>query len=408
MGSLAEWRRGWRTVASSFVGVIFMAAVPAVTGVVMAPLTAEFGWSRSIIAANVFICSVMTLVLAPSAGRLIARFGPRRCALAAITAAIPALLLIALTGGSPLTWLGAWFIYAVINLGISPIIWSGAVAGLFDRARGMALAVTLSGAGLAYFVFPPLAVAVLTEFGWRGVYVTLAVLFLVVLLPLCYAWFRSASDLPDTTRSGEQPVGPVTAVGFALGEALRMRQFWQFAGVAALMAIAEGALQVHFFPILQEGGLSAGEAAWVASMMGIAMVVGRILAGYMQDKLPPLPVFGCSILFVLASCLLLRYSTGDTLMGTAVSICLGLGAGGTTIGLAYLASRYFGLLAYPSIYGLLMGGFSLGYGAAPVVAGHLREVSGSYVPIFNWLAAILAVAAALTWLLGPSKLRPTS
>ncbi len=406
-GVRSEWSRGWRTVVSSFVGVIFMAAVPIVTGVVMAPLMSQFGWSRALITSNVFICAIMTLVLAPTMGRLVTRYGPRRCALTAIMSAAPALVLISLAGGSPFTWVAAWIVFAVINVGLSPLIWSGAVAGLFDRARGIALAVTLSGAGIAYFVFPPFAVAVLARFGWRSVYLSIAVLMLVLLLPLVYAWFRSAADLARPADDAEQPDRLHSHLGFSLSEALRMRQFWQFGCVAALMAIAEGALQVHFFPILQEGGLSAAEAAWVASLMGIAMIVGRIGAGYLQDQLPPLPVFAVSILVVLLSCVLLRFSSGDVLMGTAVSVCLGVGSGGTTIGLAYLTSRYFGLLAYPSIYGLLMGGFSLGYGIAPVAAGYLREVSSSYALIFDYLSAGLVVALILTWFLGRPKLRPS-
>ena len=400
-----EWNRGWRTVASAFVGVIFMAAVPTVTGVVMAPLKAEFGWSRAIITSNVLICSVMTLLLAPLLGRLMIRFGPRRCALTAAIAASPALILISLTGGSPLSWMTAWAIFAVINVGISPIVWSGAVAALFDRARGMALAITLSGAGIAYFIFLPLAVALLKEFGWRGVYVGIAALLIVLLLPIVYAWFRGPEDLDLIRGGGDRQQAPAAPNGFTLQDALRMPQFWQFITVATLMALAEGALHVHFFPILREGGLPAPEAAWVISFMGIAMIAGRVLAGALQDRFPPVPVFGLSIALVLVSCILLRFLPGDALAGMAVSICLGAGSGGTTVSLANLTSRYFGLLAFPSIYGILMGGFSLGYGLAPVMAGYFREVTGSYFLIFEWLAGALVVAVIVTSLLGRPKVR---
>ena len=395
-----EWRRGWPTVFSGFAGVVFMTAVPTVTGLVMAPLMAEFGWSRAIITSNVLICSIFSMLLAPTLGSLIARFGVRRCALTAVIAAAPALGLISLTGGSPVTWIAAWTLFAVINVGISPMVWSGAVAALFDRARGMALAVTLSGSGVAYFVFPPLAVAVLQTFGWRAVYLVIAALMIVVLLPLVYALFRGPLDLNGarTPQPGLQAAGP--SEGFTLSQALHTRQFWQFIAVSALMALAEGAMHVHLFPIFQEGGLTAASAAWVASFMGIAMIVGRILTGFMQDRFSPLPVFGFSILIVLVSCVALRFFNGEVGMGLVASICLGLGTGGTTIGLANLTSRYFGLAAYPSIFGLLMGGFSLGYGIAPVVAGHFREVTASYVPIFDWLAAALVIAAISVWLIG--------
>jgi len=139
--------------------------------------------------------------------------------------------------------------------------------------------------------------------------------------------------------------------------------------------------------------------------MGIAMIAGRVLAGALQDRLPPVPVFGLSIALVLVSCILLRFLPGDALAGMAVSICLGAGSGGTTVSLANLTSRYFGLLAFPSIYGILMGGFSLGYGLAPVMAGYFREVTGSYFLIFEWLAGALVVAVIVTSLLGRPKVR---
>lgn len=402
-----EWKRGWRTVASGSVGVVFMTGIPSVTGIVMAPLMAEFGWSRAVITANVLINAVMSLLLAPVLGRLIARFGARRCAIAAVIAAVPGLLLIATAGGSASTWIGAWTLFAVINVGLSPMMWSGAVAGLFDRARGIALAITLSGAGIAYFVFPPFAVLMLQRFGWRGVYVGSAVLMLALLLPMIYAWFRGRSELDANDRPTAGPNAAARLPGFTLGQAARTRQFWQFALLAALVALAEGALQVHLYPILHEGGLNSAMAAWIASLMGIAMIVGRLLTGFLLDRLPPLPVFAASMLTLLASCLLARGFTGNLVEGAAVSLCLGLGAGGTINALAYLTSRYFGLAAYAAIFGLLMGSFSVGYGIAPVVAGYMREAAQSYVPIFDWLAGALVASTLLTLSLGrPGLFQP--
>jgi MFS family permease len=398
-----EWTHGWRTVASGAVGVAFMTAIPTVTGVVMTPLMNEFGWSRALITANVMLCALMTLLLAPLLGRLISRYGPRRCALGGILGAIPALLLIAMSGGSSWTWLAAWFIFAVINLGMTPMVWSSAVAGLFDRGRGTALAITLSGSGVAYFIFPWLAVEAVKLFGWRGVYCGMALLLLVVVLPLTWAWFRGAADL-HVAAANRGRSAAATLTGMTPREAMRTRHFWQFIVIAALMALVEGALQVHLYPILHEGGLAPQAAAWVFGLMGIAMIFGRMLIGFLQDRLPPVPVFALSVIVVMIGALLARSFTGDAWLGSAVAICLGLGSGGTLIGLAYLTSRYFGLLAYPSIYGLVMGGFSLGYGIAPVVAGHVRETTGSYMLIFNWLAAALFVAALLIVMLGRPKL----
>lgn len=396
-----EWKAGWRTVVSATIGIIFMTGIPSVTGVVIAPLVEEFGWSRSLITANVLISATMSLLLAPWLGRMVVRFGARRCALFAIAAAVPGLLLIAMAGGTIWSWLGAWLVFAVIQIGISPMVWMGAVAGLFDRARGMALAITFSGSGVAFFLFPPLAVYMLTLFGWRGVYVGILALMLVVLLPLVWFWFRDADSVNLAAGGGERPRAALA--GFSLSQALKMRHFWQFVAVSVLMALAEGSLQVHLYPILNEGGLPPAEAAWITGLMGIAMIGGRLATGWLFDHIQPVPVFGASILLILASCLLATIYTGDALLGAMVSICLGFGAGGTTNALAYLTSRYFGLADYPAIFGLLMGAFSLGYGVAPVAASLLRENAGNYAPIYGWLVPVLTVATILALCLGKPR-----
>lgn len=403
-----EWRRGWRTVASGGIGMAIMSGVPSVTGVVMAPLAEEFGWSRTIITSNVFICSLLTLLLAPIAGRLIARYGVRPCAIASVILAAPGLLLIALTGGSPLTWLGAWIIFGAINVGLGPLMWSTAVTGLFDRARGMALAVTLSGGGIAFLIFPPLAVVMLGTFGWRGIFVSLAAIFLFLLLPLTLAWFRGRDDVEPTASAG-QATATVRALptGFTVSQALRRRHFWQLAVLCLLVAMVEGALMIHLYPILSEGGLAPAAAAGTAALMGAALIVGRLFTGFLLDRLPAAQVFAGSIAAILVACLLAREFSGNQATGAAMALLLGLGAGGTTNALAYLTSRYFGLAGYAAIFGLLMGIFALGYGIAPVLAAHAREVLDSYMPLFAGFAVVLVVAGLLALFMGRAPRLPT-
>lgn len=68
--------------------------------------------------------------------------------------------------------------------------------------------------------------------------------------------------------------------------------------------------------------------------------------------------------------------------------------------MAYLTSRHFGLAAYPSIFGLIMGLFGLAYGIAPLIAAHVRDVARSYVPLFGAFSVALGVAAIFVLLLG--------
>lgn len=404
MTSGSEWGRGWRTVASGTLGMTAMAGISSVTGVVMEPLHDAFGWSRAVVAINVFLCSAMTLLLAPLAGAVTARLGVRKVAIWSTIATIPCLLSISATGGSPWTWYAAWTVFAVINVGIGPMIWSMAVSGLFERSRGLALAVTLSGGGLAYLLFPPVAVLTEAHYGWRGVYVAIAAIFLLFLLPILIGLFRAREDLPAAeAMDGPSSTGHATAssaTGLVLAEAMRTRHFWQLAFLALLVAFVEGVMMVHLFPILKEEGLSATTAAGIASAMGLSLIAGRLLTGVLLDRLQASHVFAASIVFLLLCCLMGRIVEGNVLTGTAVGVLLGLGSGGTTSTLAYMTGRYFGLRAYAAIFGMLMGIFALGYGIAPSLAGHARDLMSSYVPLFFYLALASVAAAILALTLG--------
>src|SRR5512139_1727469 len=393
-----EWVDGWRTVASGSVGMMFVAGVSSVTGVVMLPLADQFGWSRTLVTSNIMICAVLTLLLAPVIGHLIGRFGVRRCAIAGTLAAIPTLAGIVINPGSAAWWIGSWIVFGIVNALLGPLLWTTAITELFDKVRGLALAVTLSGSGLAFAFFPPMALLVIQHFDWRGVYFAFAVMFGLLLLPFVLVWFRGRSDLP-AAPTDEVTANPILAPaehGSALARALRGRHFWQLALVCLLVAGVEGAMSIHLYPILNDGGLSPLAAAGAASTMGGAMIAGRLATGFMQDRWPARYVFVAAIAALVVSSLLAQMIAGNHVKGVLISILLGIGAGGTINSLAYLTGRYFSLAAYASIFGLLMGIFAVGYGVAPMVASYARDMVGGYPPLIPTFLAMLVVSMALT------------
>lgn len=398
---VSEWRRGWKTVVSGMLAMTVATGTPAVTGVVMHPLNEAFGWSRAAVAANVTLCSILALIGAPVVGALIARHGPRRVALGGIALAVPVLLLISATGGPVWTWYAAWLLFATINLGLTPTVWSTAVASLFEKSRGLALAITLSGGGLGYFIYPPLAVMAESRFGWRGVYWMVAVT-LVLLLPIMLAMFRSLRDImPAASASaGTHRHEPAALAGHTMAQALRTRQFWQLVALLAFVATAEGGMTVHLFPVLTESGLAKGTAAGMISAMGLSLVVGRLATGALLDRMAAPIVFAGSILLILASCIAAQTVHGSAAVGAVVAILLGLGSGGTVGATAYVTSRFFGLAGYAGIFGVLMGVFALAYGTAPALVGHWRDAAGSYLPVFIGLAIAAAIGTVLAATLG--------
>lgn len=152
-----EWRSGWRLVVAAFCGFSFFSLMTASMGVFILPLAREFGWGRTLLSSGVTIASLSAALLSPFFGVLIDRYGSRRIALPGLVATIVAISLFGTANGSPTQWLVLWAIYAVISIAVKTTVWTAAITHHFEAARGMALALTLSGTAVAQAIVPPVA-----------------------------------------------------------------------------------------------------------------------------------------------------------------------------------------------------------------------------------------------------------
>lgn len=402
-----EWRRGWPVVAGAMGSMMVVAAPSSIVGLVMLPLQEEFGWSRAQITTSLLIVSLCALVFAPLAGAAINRFGPRPVTLVSVLTTGAAFTLIASSGPTIWTWFGAWAAYGLLSIALGPIVWSSALSSLFDQQRGLALSVAMSGSGLAFAVWPPIVTLILAEYGWREVYLLLAAIALIIILPLNFAALhtlrrRPAAPVPPSavtsiSRLEPEPLG--LAWGPTLGLALREGRFWRMALALIIAAGVNGSLAIHFYPILSELHFAPGDAAYLVALIGPAMIGGRIFSGWLMDRLFAPFVIAIALALPAMTILILIFS--PTLgMITVGSILLGASTGALTGGIAYLVSRYFGLRHYASIFGVLIGIFGVSFGLLPVLTGHFYDVAGSYAPLFPVMMAATVPTALLLATLG--------
>ena len=78
-------------------------------------------------------------------------------------------------------------------------------------------------------------------------------------------------------------------------------------------------------------------------------------------------------------------------------IIIGLAAGAELDLLAFLVSRYFGLLDYGKLYGSLYIFFSIGAGFAPVTFGKTFDAFGDYSLVLN-IVAVMSICSAILML----------
>jgi MFS family permease len=373
-------------------GCSLVALVPATLGIVLAPLEEAFGWSRATVSSTVFIIAVLALIIAPVAGRLIARWGPRRVALTSTMLSAFGFLAFAGAGGSEWTWWAASACLGLLSAAGGPIVWTTGVTRTFDRHRGLAMAVVLSGSGLAFMTVPIAALAILKAFGWQAIFLLFAALAVFLYFPLTWLWFARE----PSSASPHLPAAAPAAPGKQEDRSAMMTiHFWLMALFVILVGAVEGALTVHLFPILKEGGIEATTAAAVISGFGIALAAARLLSGVLLDKIAAPLVMGL-VIIGLAVSNLIAWQGATTLTGAlAITLTLGFGCGGTTSSLAVLISRYFAASTYASVFGVLISTLGLCYGLAPMLAAHVHKLTGSYVALFPVFLGMLAGAAII-------------
>jgi MFS family permease len=266
----------------------------------------------------------------------------------------------------------------------------------FFRNRGLALGILLIGTSISALTVPQAAVWAIGEFGWRGMYPVIALFPLLVALPLAYAWFREPKpeEMPPEITAG----GALT--GVTLGEAMKDRRFWTIWLSIALVALAYGGAHIHMPEIIKQHGMGPAEGASIMGMIGIALMAGRIITGWLLDRIWA-PLVCLPILLVPAvACWWLMGTSTDVQTIYIAAFMLGFAAGAESDLIAYLASRYFGMANYGKIYGMLYMPFGIASAISPVLYGRVRDVTGSYDQMLYAAMFLFAAGAVLLITLG--------
>ncbi len=396
-GGDGEFRRGWPIVLSSMLGVgLGLSPLAFYTVGIFAPILAhQFGWTYGQIFFGITVQTVAVALLAPVAGALATRFGPRPVALLSVVAFSFSFMAFALSNGSLVLYYALWTAQAVLGLGTLPITWTRVINQRFDVHRGLALGLALMGTGLFGTFSKPLTAWFIAEFGWRGAYVALGAMPLLIAFPVGYALFREIPLVAPASGAA-----PVIAAGMTTREALGHWRFWLLAIVLLPISFAIAGPIPNMENILHVHGFDHAGIVKLTSLIGLSAIVGRLLGGWLLDLFWAPAV---SVLILALPCLSCWLLGGAALSaaGAAVAICLiGFSVGVEYDLLAYLTAKYFGLRSYATIYGLLYVSFGIGAGFGPAIFGWAFGLDGSYALIFRVASGVLAASALSLLALG--------
>jgi MFS family permease len=401
---------GWWIVLVAAIGLCasYGPIISFTFGVFLKSLSQEFGWSRAQISLAFSLSTMAASGILPFIGKLVDRFGARKVI-------VPSVLLFGL-GVISFSLLSAplWHFYAIYLLlgivggGSTPLPYARVISHWFDRRRGLALGLAMVGLGLGTFIMPSLAQVLITYMGWRYAYMLLGLMVIAIVIPAVGLFLKETPQMLGLEPDGETAIHAGVArpsnqeQGLSSREAWHTSTFWLMLGAFFLVSASVHGCLLHLVPLLTDRGLSAQNAALATSLLGGAVLLGRVGTGYLLDRFLTSSVAVCFFCGATLGIFLLLYgAAGGLAFAAAILVGLGLGAEGDLM--AYGVSSYFGLRAFGEIYGYAFAAFGLGAVVGPLLMGMSFDATGSYRPALWVFVAITLIAAGLMARLGPYR-----
>jgi len=389
--SRSELRTHWRALLgcalAASMGTIGLHAYT--SGAFVSALVDQAGYTREQMSLATLFLSATVAVTVPIAALLMDRFG----ALKIITLAVLGEALGFVVLGSMPQVFGAYagglVLLAVLGVGTTPPGFARIVASRFDKSRGLALGLMISGLAITAITAPSWATWIVTEGGWRAGYWTLGAL--VLTFGLTGVWLIRSDDR-HAARDTHAAVPPRTGKGD--WSALRQPLYWLLLVGFLAPGFFSGGYLLHLISLLKDRGFTPAEAAQIQGLMGFTIFIGRIASGAALDRFRAQYVAAVAFTISGLGCALLL--TSNPLLVSLASLAIGLTIGAELDIMAYVIARYFGLENFGRLYGLAYGGLIMASGASPLMISLVASEGGySRALIVSSIGTILGAVILL-------------
>lgn len=365
-------------------------------GVFFKPISAELGFGRGTISTALAATNIMTAITAPFMGRLLDKYGTRPVLLPAIVLFAITTAARSLLTSSILLLFIIFAIGGVTGAGQSTTPYSKIITAHFDKQRGLALGIVLAGVGLGTAIVPQYSSFLLRHFGWRVGFLGLGVLILVL------AFIPVSIFCREPAHAALKGAARLAIPGLEFSEAVRTFKFWAIWVIFFLSTVAINGSLIHVVPMLTDRGLPVAMATAALSFSGVALIGGRLVSGYLLDKLfaPYIGIFFLVTPMIGLAILGMGFRGMGPVLGT---VLLGMGMGAEIDLLAYIIAAYFGLRAFGAMHGFIFMGALLANAVGVSILGWCYQLTKSYTAGFIGFEIILAISVVLFAMLGPYK-----
>lgn len=388
---------GWFVVAAAFViSLLGFGSAYSFSSFVDA-LQRDFGASRGAVSLVFSLAGCLYFGFGVFSGPLADRYGSRALALTGMLLLALGLLLAAAAQNMTQIYL-AYGLGVGLGVGCSYVPVVGAVQRWFQRRRGLASGLAVSGIGVGTLLMPPLAATLIGLWGWRSAYLALAV-GIAVLGVAASRWVENSPLDRGLTPDGEPPA-PTSAStpapeGLSVRDAVRSKPFAKLYAACLVCAFGVFVPFVHLVPYAMDHGVKPELAVLLLSQIGVGSTAGRFCLGPLADRIGRRNALAAMYGGIAAT--LAAWGACSQFWTLALfALVFGVFYGGWVALLPAVVMDAFGGRHISGIIGALYTSVALGTLVGPVAAGYAYDLSGSYgLPI---AAAVVgsALAAAIT------------
>lgn len=401
--------RGWYVVAAAF-AVTFVGFGSAYTfSAFLEPLQRDFGASRGSISLVFSIAGFLYFALGIVSGPLADRIGSRPLAVAGMILTAAGLAAASAARSLVEVYL-AYGLGVGVGVGCAYVPAIGAVQRWFVRRRGFASGLAVSGIGLGTLAMPPLASLLIGSVGWRGAYLVLGAIALVLGGGLSLLIENDPKDRglgPDGDPPRANRAG-TDAAGASVREAVRSTRFVGLYVSCLVCSFGAFVPFVHLVPYARDHGVAASSAALLLGMIGAGSTAGRFALGALADRMGRDRSL-TMVLIGMAFAMAIWAVAANVWALAAFAFVYGAFYGGWVAVLPAVVMDHFGGRNVSGIIGMLYTSVAFGTLVGPSAAGFAYDASHSYaLPILLSAAANIVAALIVVVMLPRSEMQTIS
>ncbi|MEQ8956120.1 MAG: MFS transporter, partial [Gammaproteobacteria bacterium] len=287
----------------------------------------------------------------------------------------------------------------------------------FTRRRAMALSIASTGLSLGGVVLTPLCVVMVETLGFERAVPLIGLMYVLGVVPVTIIWLRPSPAAMGLTEPGvasspneaglsrastaNSSTSHISIDGTSFGDALRSRFFWgASAGYIFLMMAQVGGI-AHQYGLAREQ-LNEAETAFAVAILPVGSIVGRLIGGWVVERIS-MRAFAIFVMIMQAASLLLL-STGFS----PLTLYLGLALFGTTVGnllmlQPLIVAAAFGVRDYARIFSVSNQMTSWGTAIGPALLGLAYGLNNNQYSLSYQVAALAGALGLVLFLAGGRK-----